>query len=365
MRIAHVDAETGFSGGEVQVFLLMEGLRARGHENLLVCPPGSAAEREGERRGFTVARIPMRNDLDLGSVLSMRRMLERSSVDLVHLHTGRATWLGALAARLAHLPALSTRRMDRRVRPSWTTRALYGRLLRRVAAISPAVLARLRAGGVREDAVVLIRSSIDPESLATHEPREPLRAGLAADGDTVLILTLANLVPRKGVDVLLAAVAALPRELRWVLAVAGDGPERARLEKLAREVGADSRTRFLGRREDKANLLAACDLFVLSARAEGMGVAALEAMAAARAVVGTRVGGLGELVLDGVTGLLVPPDDAPALATAMARLIGDAALREKLGRAGRARVHEGFLAEQMVEAYERLYCELMREESAR
>jgi glycosyltransferase involved in cell wall biosynthesis len=281
----------------------------------------------------------------------------------VHLHTGRATWLRALA-RLA-LPALNTRRMDRRVRPSFTTRALYGRLLRRVAAISPAVLARLRAGGVREDALILIRSSVDPGAFATHEPREGLRADLGVDADTALILTLANLVPRKGVDVLLAAVAALGPGLAWRLVVAGDGPERARLESRARELGVETRTSFLGRREDKVELLQACDLFVLSARAEGMGVAALEAMAAARPVIGTRVGGLGELVLDGVTGLLVPPEDARALSVALTRLIGDPELCEKLSRAGRARLREGFLAEQMVDAYERLYCELITEDSAR
>ncbi len=358
MRIAHVDAETGFSGGEVQVFLLMEGLRERGHDNLLVCPPGSAAEREAVSRGFDVARVPMRNDLDLGAVLVLRRELARAHVDLVHLHTGRATWLGGLAARLARLPALSTRRMDRRVRPGWTTRALYGRLVSRVAAISPAVAERLRAGGVREDELVLIRSSIDPSALVSRTPREEIRRDLGAHERTVLLLTLVRLVPRKGIDVLLSAFARLGSESP-MLAIAGDGPERARLEERARALGIAGRARFLGERADKAELLAACDVFVLPSRAEGLGVAALEAMAAARPVVATRVGGLADLVLDGTTGMLVPPDDCAALATAIERMCSDAGLRERMGRAGRARLNDGFLAEQMVASYERLYGEVL------
>jgi glycosyltransferase involved in cell wall biosynthesis len=140
-----------------------------------------------------------------------------------------------------------------------------------------------------------------------------------------------------------------------VALIAGDGPARGELEAAARAAGLGERARFLGARDDKARLLAACDVFCLPSRHEGLGVAALEAMAAGRAVVATRVGGLGEAVVDGRTGLLVPPDDPLALAEALARVLGDRELRERLGRAGPERIGEGFRAEQMVAAYEELY----------
>src|SRR5262245_22646278 len=154
LSIAHVDAEQAFSGGEVQVFLLMEGLGRRGHRNVLIAPPGSASEREGRARGLEVHAVPMRSDLDLPAVVRLERTLRRARVDLVHLHTGRATWLGAWAALLAGRRAVSTRRQERPLAPSARTRLLYGRLLARTVAISPAVAECLRQGGVRDPVVI-------------------------------------------------------------------------------------------------------------------------------------------------------------------------------------------------------------------
>jgi glycosyltransferase involved in cell wall biosynthesis len=362
LAIAHVDAELGFSGGEVQVFLLMEGLRARGHRNVLIAPPGSEGEREACRRGFEVHAVSMRNDLDLPAVLRLRHTLVRTGVELVHLHTARATWLGGLAARWAGLAAITTRRQDRRVGRSARTRLVYGRLVRRAVAISPAVAACLVRGGVERARLTTIASAVDPAELAPAKSRAAVRAELGLGSGDFVVLTLAALVPRKGVDVLLEACARLERPV--VLLVAGEGPERARLEHLAQALGFASGARFLGSRKDKAELLEACDVFALASRAEGLGVAALEAMARARAVVATRVGGLMEAVVAERTGLLVEPGDAGALASALRRLHDEPALRARLAAAGPARVGEGFLAEQMVAAYEALYRAVLAEAAA-
>src|ERR1044071_8722366 len=112
LRIAHVDAEKGFSGGEVQVFLLMGGLRERGHGAVLICPPASRAEAEARSRGLETIAVRMSGDLDLGAVPKLKRAFESWKPDLVHLHTARATWLGGLAAKLAEAPAITTPRMD-------------------------------------------------------------------------------------------------------------------------------------------------------------------------------------------------------------------------------------------------------------
>jgi len=356
--IAHVDAEREFSGGEVQVFLLMEGLRERGFRNLLVCPPGCAAEREARARGFEVAPVHMRNDLDLPAVVVLARVFSRERVDLVHLHTGRATWLGGLAAALGGRPAITTRRMDRRVRRGLRTRWIYRRLVRRAAAISPAVARALEDGGVPRERVVVIPSSVDPEAVRPTRSREEMRAALDVAPGTSLLLTLASLVPRKGIDVLLAALAEPElAEADLTLCVAGDGPERAALERRAAELTHD--VRFLGRRDDGADLLAACDVFVLPSRREGLGVAALEALAAGRPVVASRVGGLAETVRDGETGLVVEPGDAGALATALARLARDPELGGRLGAEGAARVAEQHAPARMVAAYVALYAEVL------
>jgi glycosyltransferase involved in cell wall biosynthesis len=362
LSIAHIDAEKGFSGGEVQVFLLAEGLRARGHRNLLIVPPGSRSQGEAERRGLEWQAVPMRGALDLPAVLRLARLLERASVDLVHLHTGRATWLGGLAARLAGRAAITTRRQDRPVARSPRSRLVYGRLVRRTVAISPAVARRLLAGGVDADRLVTIPSSVDPEALRPRKTRAEVRAELGLRADEFVVLTLAALVARKGIDVLLEACARLG--CACTLLVAGEGPERGSLEALARELRMSYTVRFLGEREDKAELLEACDVFALASRSEGLGVAALEAMARARPVVATRVGGLAEAVVPERTGLLVEPGDPAAFAGALRRLHDEPELRARLGRAGPARLAQGFAPEQMVGAYEALYRAVLAEDAA-
>lgn len=360
LHIAHVSGETAFSGGEVQVFLLMEGLRARGHANLLVCPPGSRAAAHAQARGFEVACVAMRNDFSLGAARAIARIFAERRPDLVHCHTGRANWLGGLAAKRVGIPAVSTRRMDRRVKPGLRTRWLYGSLMRRVAAISPAVEMRLREAGVPAERIRTIWSAIDPATLVPTAPREVLRERFGASPGMRCLLVAANLVHRKGVDVLLEALASERRDdtLAWI---AGDGPERASLEAMASRLALADRVRFLGRRDDVPDLLEACDVFVLPSRQEGLGVAALEAMARGRPVVASAVGGLAEAVVSGETGLLVPPDDAPALAAALARVVGDAGFAARLGAAGARRVEEHFLADSMVAAYQILYRETLAE----
>lgn len=358
--IAHIDAETAFSGGEVQVFLLIEGLRARGHQNVLLCPPRSGCAMEACAMGISCRQIGMRNDMDLAAVVSLFRALRRIRPDIVHLHTGRATWLGGIASRLAGVPAVTTRRMDRPVRRGIQTRLIYRHLVQAVAAISEAVAGRLVSGGVPTEKIEIIRSAIDPTRLVPDRSRSEVRALLGADPCEPVLLTLAVLARRKGIDVLLSSLAHLrARGFQPVLWVAGEGPERSALERQAEELGLAARARFLGHRSDKADLLAASDVVVLPSRLEGLGVAALEAMAAGRVVVASSVGGLREVVRPGETGFLVPPEDPNALADALFRLLQDEKLRTKMGEAGASRAAREFHARQMVASYERLYTSVL------
>jgi len=355
LTICHFDAERKFSGGELQVFLLMRGLRARGHRSILVAPGDSIAAGRAREEGFELRASSMRSSLDLLSLASSTTALRELRPDLVHLHTARAAWLGGLAARRAGIPAIVTRRMDRRVKRGWRTRLVYERLTQRTAAISDSVASALLQGGVPRERIVVIRSSIDPASCVARRPRQELRDELGASASDAVVLTLGALVPRKGLDVLLAALASLhARGLRPQLWIAGEGEQRAELEGLARSLSLE-RVRFLGRRGDAADLLGAADVFAMPSRREGLGVAALEALGAGCAIVATRVGGLAEVVEHERSGLLVAPEDPAALADALQRLLGDAALRERLAAAGRARLDALYHVDAMVGAYEELY----------
>jgi glycosyltransferase involved in cell wall biosynthesis len=281
---------------------------------------------------------------------------------VVHLHSGHANWLGGLAARQLGLPALTTRRMDRPVKRNLRTRLLYGSCVRRAVAISSAVARQLVAGGVPESMVRVVHSAVDPDALHPQRSRQATRAAEGLDPAAPLLLAAAALVRRKGLDVLIEALARLRgRGLEPALWIAGEGPERARLERLARAHELSARLRFLGQRRDVPDLLCACDALVLPSRREGLGVAALEAMALARPVVASRAGGLREAVDHERTGLLVPPGDPEALADALARLLGDPELRRRLGEAGPRWVAREFSLARMVDAYEGLYCQVVAE----
>ncbi len=360
LRIVHVDAESGFSGGEVQVLLLVDALARCGHASALVCPPGAALVEHARTRALELRAAPMRGDLDVPGVRALRRALRDLRPDVVHLHTGRATWLGGLAARGLGVAVVATRRQERRVRRGWRTRLVYGRLVRRVVAISAAVERCLVDGGVDARRIVRIPDAVDAERVRPRRARDEVRAELGVAPEHVALLALGALVRRKGIDVLLDALARSGSD-GWRLVVAGDGAERAALERRAADAGLAERVRFLGARSDVGDLLGAADALVMPSRAEGMGTSALEAMAAGRAVVASDVGGLAETVVDGRTGLLVPPDDPARLADSLARLVGDRALLARLGAAGPARVAEGFDADQQAAAYEALYRAVLAE----
>ncbi len=359
LTIAHVTGELGFSGGEVQVLLLAEGLRRRGHRNVLLCPPQGRGAREAHQRGVETLPIWIRSEWSPGNALGVHRHLRALRPDLVFLHTGRANWLGGIACRRLGLPAITTRRMDRLVRRDVRTRWVYGSVVRRAVAISAAVRERLIAGGVEPAKIRLIRSAIDSDALlARIEPRNPEDF----DHTAPRLLVAAALVYRKGIDVLLEALFRLGRagdspEL-WI---AGEGSERKALEKLARRHGLTAQVRFLGQRDDVAELMRASQMIILPSRQEGLGVAALEAMALGRPVVASRVGGLPEAVIHERTGLLVPPGDPAGLAAAIARLLRDGDLRRSLGRAGPEWVRSHFQVGPMVQAYEQLCFEVLDE----
>jgi glycosyltransferase involved in cell wall biosynthesis len=361
LTVAHFDAETEFSGGEVQVFLLIEGLARAGHRGVLFCRPGSAASERARAAGIELREIGMRNDLDARAVWVSRRELRALKPDLAHLHTGRATWLGGWAARLAGIPAITTRRMDREVSRGLRTRLVHSRLTARSVAISPSVADSLAAGGVDPARIVTIPSAVDPAHQRPRRPRQEVRDELGCGARDAVILAAGALVPRKGFDVLIEAARELADLDRtpWIW-IAGDGDQHADLLQRARRAGLE-RILFLGRRPDMPCLLAACDIFCMPSRREGLGIAALEAMAAGRAVVASRVGGLGQAIDDGRTGLLVPPGDVRGLAAVLERLLGDSSLRTRLAAAGPEHVARNFSADRMVAEYERVYRAVLAE----
>ncbi len=365
MRILHVETGRHLYGGARQALWLAEALADHGCQSVLVCTRGSEV---AEAAAHRVETWPLRWHGE-GDLLALPRLVaavRRIQPDLLHAHGRRGADLyTAAAAALTGVPALVTRRVDR-PEAGWLARRKY-RQYRRVVVLSRAIEAALEAGiGAVLPPRVLIPSAVDT---TRFRPDGTARARVAGAFDLAagapVIAMAAQFIPRKGHTVLLEA---LPRV--WAVQPAltcllfGRGPGR---EALAREIAARgwaSRVRIVGWRTDLAALLPAVDVLVHPAFAEGLGLILLEAGACGVPVVAGAAGGIPEVVVDGETGLLVPPGDAPALASALLRLLADRGLAQALGAAARRRVTARYSIPAMAAAYATLYREILEERAS-
>ena len=354
LRILHIDPERNWGGGEVQVLGLASCLSEKGHRNdLLAHPEGRLFDRA---QGLPIRTFPLvvRNDFDLRPIRSLRRLIRNERYDVVHLHTKRAHALALWLPRSAGGPKyVVTRRMDYAERAGWYTQYLYGRRVDGVVAISGSVLSALISAGVAPERIRLIHDGIDADRFrpAAGRPRQSLP----------VISAIAVLEERKGHRVLLEAAARLKAQghhAKYLLA--GEGSLRSELQRQAERLGLAEEARFLGFVADPVSVLAKTDLFVMPSISEGLGVAALEAMAAGKAVIASRVGGLAEVIVDGVTGLLVAPGNPAELASAIARLLKQPKLAEELGTKAAEHVRRHFTIEQTATKNEGYYYELLR-----
>jgi glycosyltransferase involved in cell wall biosynthesis len=350
LKILHVDPEVAWGGGEVQVSGLIQHLSLRGHANHLVCHPEGLLWKWALGTGIPAFPCRMRNEVDLRPVFSLKRLIDRHPYDVIHFHTKRAHALSAWLCWFApQVMRVVTRRMDYPLKKNWYNRFLYNRCVDGVVAISRKIMDLLVEGGVDRRKIVLIPSGVD-----LNRFRPASESGVGRDPLTVG--TVAALEKRKGHRFLLLAAAELKERnapMRFVFS--GDGPERGPLEKLVIELGLQEEVTFLGFVGDIPRFLETIDLFVLPSLYEGLGVSVLEAMASGKPVVASRVGGLPDLVEDGVTGLLVPPSDSRGLAEGLLRLASDRRVLAEMGRRGRERAERQFSMEAMAGKNEDYY----------
>jgi len=354
--VAHVVLGLDAGGLEALVCGLLAAPELAGRRSLVACldAPGALAER-ARRAGAEVVRLPRRRGADPALVLRLARWLRRERVGVLHTHSLDPLCYGALAAFLARVPVrvhtqhnvmLAGYGAAERLKFSLGARACTT-----MVSVSDEVDRLVGAAGVPARKRAVVRNGVDPEG--PPAPRAP-RARREETGPVVG--TVARLAPEKDQHRLLEAFALLRREHPGArLVLAGDGPLRAELEARARELSIDPAVTFLGFRERVADVLSGLDIFALSSRTEGVPLALLEAMAAGLPVVATAVGGVPEVVVDGESGLLVPPADAEALAGALGRLARDRPLAERLGAAARRRVRERFSLAATARVYARLY----------
>ena len=321
VRVLHVASGREWRGGQNQTLLLARELAALGLTQTCITSGGSELARRLARIGVPVREVTWRLSLDPRVLRSIRR--ELPAADLVHAHDAHALRLAGWAVR-SRRPIVASRRVAiPRRRPGWWGRAA------RVVAVSEAVRTQLLVDGLAPGRVVTIPSAVDTDTVrAAAVPGARQRYALPLQAP--IVVTPAALTEEKGHTTALEAARLLSAELpalTWVMA--GAGSARAALEARIAALGLASRVRLLGQVDDVPSLLREATVAVLPSLSEGLGTAALEAMAVGVPVVGSAVGGLAELLSDGA-GIAVPPRDAVALAAAVRRVVTEPTLAAQL-----------------------------------
>jgi glycosyltransferase involved in cell wall biosynthesis len=384
VKVLRVIARLNMGGPALHVAYLTAGLRDRGYDTTLVA--GTLARGEdsmafvAEELGIEVERIaelqreisPLR---DVRAVLHLARTIRRVRPRILHTHTAKAGAVGRIAALLAGdaRPPIIVHTFHGHVLRGYfgplRSRA-FALLERRLAevttalvAVSPEVRDDLVALGVapREKfAVIRLGIELNERVRVEEDGRDATRRMLGIPPDAFTVGWIGRMTGVKRTDdVLLAFRSLRERGVRARLCLVGDGPDRDHVERRAHELGVMRETLFLGYQEDVAPYYAAFDAFVLSSGNEGTPVTTIEALAAGRPVVATRVGGVPDVVRDGEDGFLVDPGDVEELAERLATLAGDAELRERMGAAGREHVLPRYAVNRLVDDVDRLYRSLL------
>lgn len=354
LKVAHVELGGRIVGGPQQVLYLLQGLKAAGVDNVLVAAAGGPLAARVSESGHARV-VPMRwsGDTDLSLLFRLWDLLRRERPDVLHLHAGPDAVLGGVAARLAGVPSVLSRRVDNAPRSPFS-RWTYSRLFDRVICISEAILEVLQRAGVDPSRLELVRSSVVADDWVRPASLAAFHAAFGLPQDALTLGVVAQLVPRKGHRVLFEALAlGVPPEVRVICF--GEGRLQAELQAEVEARGLGDIVQFAGHRNDLPEWMAQLDLVVHPALTEGLGVALLQAASAGVPVLASAADGMIEAVADGETGMLVPPGDAAALHRALLQLLAEPKLRSRYGAAGRARMLREFDVARMVERHIAIY----------
>jgi glycosyltransferase involved in cell wall biosynthesis len=375
-RIAHVITESApFGGAQRNTLVSVVGLAGRGLQAELVCGPGGRLVEAAREAGVPVHVVnrlvrPIAPARDGAALAALVRLFRRERYDVVHTHSVKAGFLGRLAARLAGVPLVVHTihgvpfEIDGRLRSR--VYLAYERLLapltHRIVCVGEALRQEVEGWGVVPAAKLLtIYSGIDFDAYAPTQDAAALRRQLGLDGAAPIVGSVGRLTACKSqVDLVDAMTLLAARRPAAALVLVGDGELRGDLARRIRERGLQGRVHLLGERDDVPDLLRLFDVYAMSSRWEGVGRALTEAMFVGLPIVATPVYGVKEVIRHEETGLLVPPGDPAALATAVERLVADRALAARLGARARATALALMDGRQMVAALEDLYSQESR-----
>jgi len=359
MFTLHVDTAQSWRGGQNQVLLTVRGLKNLGHRTILVAQPNGELLRRATGR-VDLIPIASSGEIDLRAAWRLARALKRLRPEVIQAHDAQGVAMVALARSLARLNPqpkfVMSRRVDFHIRRNAFSRWKYSQVDRFLCA-SEAIRLMLIEDGVSPEQTATVHEGIDLRKVANCQGLDLHREFRLPKG-VPIVGNVAALVPHKGQQFLIEAAAIVVTQIPDVrFVILGAGELESQLRKQIAKLKIDRNVLLGGFRPDVLSLQKSFDLFVLSSITEGLGTTLLDAMALSRPIIATRTGGIPEVIIDGKTGLLVPPRDAQSLASAIVALLRDPGRRARLGTEASLRAEKQFSSEQMIkqtlEAYSR------------
>jgi glycosyltransferase involved in cell wall biosynthesis len=363
VKVLLVDLETEWRGGQNQALLLLKGLRDRGHAAELVAADSSALGERARAAGIEV-HSTSRGLFRVPAARKIRGLLRSGDFEIVHAneaHAVTAAWLALWQRREAsRVPFVISRRVGYPIGKSVIAQARY-RAAARIVAISRWSAERVLGSGIPADKVTIVYEGVELPVLPNKQRRAEARTRFGIAPDEPLLGCVGALSPDKGQEWLIRALAKSREKFPSAkLLLAGTGPCRERLQKIAQEVGVGDAVIFAGFISDVESVYAALDVFLLPSFFEALSNALMSAMAYAIPSVAFNLGGPAEIIEDGRSGLLVEPANVDALCTAIAKILDDAALAISLGESGRQRIEQNFSATKMVGGMLHVYGECLK-----
>ena len=333
LKIAHIDTQTSWRGGEKQLTELIKGLNKLGQKNYLICKPSSELARRAEKGGIDVHYMPLRGEWDVFSAFELRSFIKKRNIDIVHTHTSHAHIIALLALLgVKSCKLVVSRRVDFHVKNYFSKKFKYGIKVSKIITVSDAIKRILIEDGIDPELLVTIRSGFVTTEFEESNSTIDLRKQYGFSENTVIVSTVAALAPHKAHQVLLkAAYHVLKKHSDVKFLLAGEGEMRKQIEKDIHNLGIDESFILLGFVDDVGAVYRTSDIFALSSEEEGLCTSLLDAMYFGLPIVATSAGGIPELVKDEINGFIVPVNNYMLFAERLNLLIEDEDRRKKMG----------------------------------
>jgi glycosyltransferase involved in cell wall biosynthesis len=364
MKILQSCGSASWGGLEILALRTTLQLIQRGHKVHLLCRQDSKLEKEALRNNIEIISLPAKSAIK--SIIRTKKIIEAEKYEIIHTHLSHDLWILVPALKLSgsNSKLFLTRHMGSGIsKKDIFHKYLYNRV-NRIFAISNYVKQNvLKTCPVNNDKVSVLHPAINVNDYAPESfNRKKLREALGIDNESIIIGIASRISPGKGYEEFLEAAKILKSEFPdEIYFLAAGGKSRGEEEyfnnimRLTHELGLDNAVKYIGFRENIAEVLSIMDIFVFPSHEESFGVLLLEAMAARLPSVASNNAGIPDIVINGETGILIPPKDAVRLADAVKRLIVDKDLRTKLGREARKRAEGIFNINDALDKLEKFY----------